>query len=462
MIAGGLSAVDVAIERLREVTSQLAVDLFALDGHQGRALLDPPDRCTGMTAARAVVALDRLAWLFERYLELSDLIATVDALPGGRSARRRERATILLRAAATAARPRPPHPETGDPSATDPGPAPTAAPSAAAGPSAGPAPSAGAAPSAGGGWAPGAAQVAVPERLLADISKTVGRVRADFDAVQAAQDGLLSDLTGVHQEVARVSAEAARIGATALAELGAAEAALAAVMEAAARDPLGAPPGQATRAGEAVAHAAAAVDALALAYDALDTGLRDAGMLLEEIVDTATAGEWSAQEATGRIRLADGDLLGLPDGWLDDPGRGLRPWLDRLRGLAAGPPERRLAAARGLAAWTAVAERTRAHARQVADANALPLRRRGELRGLLGALRQKAVASGLAEDPALEIMYASAHDLLYTAPTDLAAASAQVTVYAAALDRDRKASPPAAGRTWGHRMDEGRGGAPCQ
>jgi len=307
------------------------------------------------------------------------------------------------------------------------------------------------------GWAPGATPIAAPEGLLADIATTLARVRADFDAFQAARDGLLAVLTGAEAELGRLSAEAARIGRPTLEELATAAAALAPLAAAVATDPLGVRPEQSDAAREALDRAAAAVSVLVVAYDALEAGLREAGQLLGTIVDTAAEGEWSAREALDRIRLADGDLLRLPDGWLGDPERGLRPWLERLRELAAGPPERRLTAARGLTAWTAVAHQTLAQARRVADANALPLRRRGELRGLLGALRQKAVATGLAEEPALAAMLAAAHDLLYTAPTDLTAATAQVTAFAAALDQARPASPPTLGPVRGNRIVEERG-----
>ena len=61
------------------------------------------------------------------------------------------------------------------------------------------------------------------------------------------------------------------------------------------------------------------------------------------------------------------------------------------------------------------------------------LGRRDELRGLLDAYRAKAGVTGGAEDAALAASYQQAHDLLWTAPCDLAAADAAVTGYQQAV-----------------------------
>ncbi|HEX2320265.1 MAG TPA: hypothetical protein VHJ18_14890 [Streptosporangiaceae bacterium] len=61
------------------------------------------------------------------------------------------------------------------------------------------------------------------------------------------------------------------------------------------------------------------------------------------------------------------------------------------------------------------------------------LGRRDELRGLLDAYRAKAGRTGGAEDAALTARYQQAHDLLWTAPCDLAAADAAVTGYQQAV-----------------------------
>lgn len=61
------------------------------------------------------------------------------------------------------------------------------------------------------------------------------------------------------------------------------------------------------------------------------------------------------------------------------------------------------------------------------------LARRADLRGLLGAYRNRAERSGLAEDGALVAEYTAAHDVLYTAPCDIAAAEKLFATYQRAV-----------------------------
>jgi hypothetical protein len=57
------------------------------------------------------------------------------------------------------------------------------------------------------------------------------------------------------------------------------------------------------------------------------------------------------------------------------------------------------------------------------------LTRRADLRGLLGAYRDRAQRTGLGEDDVLAAQYESAHSVLYSAPCDIAAAEHLVNVY---------------------------------
>jgi len=71
--------------------------------------------------------------------------------------------------------------------------------------------------------------------------------------------------------------------------------------------------------------------------------------------------------------------------------------------------------------------------REAQRAAAALLGRRDELRGLLGAYQIKAARLGAAEDSELTRLYDGAHELLWTAPCDLAAAAAAVTRYQQAI-----------------------------
>jgi hypothetical protein len=102
---------------------------------------------------------------------------------------------------------------------------------------------------------------------------------------------------------------------------------------------------------------------------------------------------------------------------------GLRPWLARLERLVAeGDVDR---AEAGLARWRTLADQTLSVARQVAEANARPRRRRRELQGLLRAVRVKAGALGRAEDPLVTELAERAMRSL-DVPCDLPAAETAV------------------------------------
>ncbi|MDQ1458815.1 MAG: hypothetical protein QOI08_299 [Actinomycetota bacterium] len=90
-------------------------------------------------------------------------------------------------------------------------------------------------------------------------------------------------------------------------------------------------------------------------------------------------------------------------------------------------------------AWTAVRAELDAYLahltqidaalKQAGDRYGAGLARRADLRGLLGAYRDRAERSGLAEDDALAAQYQAAHDVLYTAPCDIVVAERVVSAY---------------------------------
>jgi hypothetical protein len=102
----------------------------------------------------------------------------------------------------------------------------------------------------------------------------------------------------------------------------------------------------------------------------------------------------------------------------------LGSWLDRIEAAATGDRGR---AATDLAAWFAAAQARR----DELDAALAPARsgmeRREQGRGLWNALRAKAGARKLDEQPDVVAALAAAKDLLWTAPCDVAAAEAALT-----------------------------------
>ncbi len=120
--------------------------------------------------------------------------------------------------------------------------------------------------------------------------------------------------------------------------------------------------------------------------------------------------------------------------------------------VLGSPPGARAAAARTADDWIAArteidgyATRLERCGRALAEAElayGAPLRRRDELRGLLGAYRTRAARSGFAEDPVLEDLHRSAHGLLWSAPCDVTEAERRVeryqTAVRAAVDADHR------------------------
>ncbi|HEY8544859.1 MAG TPA: hypothetical protein VIL36_07420 [Acidimicrobiales bacterium] len=173
-------------------------------------------------------------------------------------------------------------------------------------------------------------------------------------------------------------------------------------------------------------------------------------------------------EGRNALALSRAEVTGIA-GLLDpiDPEvitgeRGLRPWLERLEALVARGDV--ALASKGLESWTALADKTLATAREVAEANARPTKRRRELRSLLRAARVKAGASGRAEDPLLTDLFRRA-DRALDVPCHLEVAEAEVEAYLVELRRTptpeqalRTASVPVVTAPWA--PDAGAGSGP--
>ena len=113
-----------------------------------------------------------------------------------------------------------------------------------------------------------------------------------------------------------------------------------------------------------------------------------------------------SEQATPLPRPADDELIAA-----------LEPWLAKLAGeVAAGrwQPVRV-----GIEHWNAAARQYLDADRESLHASELLLNQRRDLRGLLGALKAKAMANGRAEDPALAELERAADTLLAQRPTPL-------------------------------------------
>ncbi len=172
----------------------------------------------------------------------------------------------------------------------------------------------------------------------------------------------------------------------------------------------------------------------------LPSDLEHAERTLAEIERVVAEGRASVDATRARIVGVHALLEPLPDDVLDADERALRPWLARLRALAAKGQWR--PAATGLEQWRVVADGLLANARTVLTANRAPLAKRDELRGLLEAYRAKAAATGRAEDVELATAARAARDALYSAPCDVEAAAALVRAYGAAVNTAPRGGNP--------------------
>ncbi|ONH23425.1 hypothetical protein [Pseudofrankia asymbiotica] len=430
MAAGSLSALDTTLDQLRAGAAGLGAALLELDTDANRALLDPAAR-TGATAERSRAVRARLDWLWERHLLLSGVIRQAETLRGDRTWLGPRRLAELEALLHRASQPRPPAPPAaggGDADAAAPGAGATSAGASAA-------PAKGGAPVPRPPAGPASGIAAYPEDLLDGTSEVVEAVRRDVNAVVAAWASSVGQLSAAERRLAELTVDAARLGLADLPELADARAAVRAHGSAVAADPLSAQAADLAAAAAAVDEADAVLGVLGRARGSLPADLRAAETLLAEVLSVAAEGERHARRTVERVAGARAALARLDEGWLADPRRGLRPWLDRLVDAAAGGDWP--GAARGLLAWRGTAEATLRRAREVAEENAAPLRRRDELRGLLGALHAKAAADGSAEDPDLIALHRRAHDALYIAPSDLDLAGDLVHGYAAAVTAGR-------------------------
>ena len=143
-------------------------------------------------------------------------------------------------------------------------------------------------------------------------------------------------------------------------------------------------------------------------------GLDTARELFRKLVDTNTQAGAAASDS--RTKVAAGDMvLRSP---VDQPTMdALSKWLETLGSkINEGLAKPVLV---GLDRWSAQASHAVRAAELALVANQAPIAERRELRGRLTALKAKAQALGLAEQPALSEMASQASKLLYDSPTPL-------------------------------------------
>jgi hypothetical protein len=265
-------------------------------------------------------------------------------------------------------------------------------------------------------------------QLVEDIELRVEQIEPRFTALAGAARQAVAALDTAQLATRDIVARAQAVGAADDVEISALTAALDQAFAAVTSDPT-----QASHLGaldRALATARKRVETLEQHRHAVPAALAAAHAQLAEI--EAAVERAGAALALTRTKMGQVPGLQKPPNLSAEGDRSLRPWLGRLQAQAdAGELE---AAAAGLTAWKAAADACQLHAEQAAKANAAPLARRNELRGLLDAYRAKAAALGRDEDGHLARLYDAARDVLYIAPCPLPTAEALVRQYVTAVN----------------------------
>ncbi|MDQ1383322.1 MAG: hypothetical protein QOG65_701 [Actinomycetota bacterium] len=187
--------------------------------------------------------------------------------------------------------------------------------------------------------------------------------------------------------------------------------------------------------GAAQAEIAAGVPELANEAFALEASLiKEIGLRATVIFDAAAAASTRARlitdeasvratAAEARVKIAAVPSLAIPS----------------VETVGAPPGVPTAEVDTGPGSWTAARTQLDAYLAQLARIDAAlqeaaarygaGLARRADLRGLLGAYRDRAQRSGLGEDDVLAAQYESARDVLYSAPCDVEEAEHLVSVY---------------------------------
>jgi hypothetical protein len=249
----------------------------------------------------------------------------------------------------------------------------------------------------------------------ADPARALEAASAAVDAAVAVADRLTEAWARLVPRVGAARTAAATAGDTAT------EQAAAVLAELVATDPFAVPDSEVAaveqRAQASSGRHAAAQAAVSRLDADLDAARGHLATLRSDVADATTELAHAATRVVGVSAAAP-----VPD--LDE----LAAWLDRIAGAAAaagpGATDARARVANDLAGWTAAFEARRAELDAALAAARTRMRRRREGQGLWTALRAKAGARRLDEQPHVADALTAAQDLLWHAPCDLVAAEA--------------------------------------
>ncbi len=249
-----------------------------------------------------------------------------------------------------------------------------------------------------------------PERLLTAMNQLFEQGRDVVLAIGAAWDDLPQQLVGFESELAELAAQDSSFPE----EVAAARRHLAALLQQFDTDPLTALNGSSALRAEIKA-LQTRVNQLTTARQRVSEDVRAGQRLLAEVGQAHRQTTLTLAEC--KLKVQSEPAAALPRPADDELIAALEPWLAKLAAeVAAGrwQPVRV-----GIERWNAAARQYLDADRESLHVSEMLLDQRRDLRGLLGALKAKAMANGRAEDPALAELEREANTLLAQRPTPL-------------------------------------------
>jgi hypothetical protein len=269
-------------------------------------------------------------------------------------------------------------------------------------------------------------EAVTPGRLLEAMTRSFETARDAVVAVAAAWDRATAILGTLEDEATALAALAASLGEGIPAEVAEARRKAGALRALLDSDPLAAV-AAADEAEGLLKAARARLEQAVQARDQVHADLAAARGLRQVVQDTHRRATAAAEERALKV-LAEVECSAPTD---EEQFSALGAWLDRLDTTAQKGGWKAVRV--GLANWTRAARDCLACDEAAFAASDRLLRQRRDLRGLLDALKAKAVANGRAEDPEASALAAEAWRLLHTRPSPLNRAQELVRDYEARL-----------------------------
>jgi len=267
-----------------------------------------------------------------------------------------------------------------------------------------------------------------PDELLNTMVKAFEAARDGVMAVDAAWRDLSGALGNATRELAALHSGLEPLEETEKRELEGVEHALGLRRAQVQSDPLGTSLDLESTVLPVLKHVKSAVEGRVELRRLTEDGLTAAQAKLQGLRNLHRDSVDAWTEAQERITGAGELPPPIPEGRIDS----LRDWLDKLREKYDGGMLRPVSI--GLHNWNSAAGDCVSDVQKIHAANSAPLEERRELRGRLNALKAKAQAYHVEEDPGLRALASEAEGLLYSRPTPIDRASDVVAGYQSLLN----------------------------